>query len=115
MELNKVDVHKSYSVLHVTPPHRRGAMGVHQPFWDHRARFTTMVQNMLRSRPGSIGCDLSNELRCRAVPCNYVAILSQLGARNALHIALPPRPAGGANTIDSESSDDGVLLSARKE
>ena len=40
---------------------------------------------------------------------------TQLGARTALHIALPPRPAGGPNLIDSESSDDGVLLSARKE
>ena len=116
MELNKVDVHKSYNVLHVTSPHRLGGMGLHQLFWAHRARFTTMVQNTLRSRPGSIGCDLSKELPSRAVPIrNYLAILTQLGARTALHIALPPRPAGGPNLIDSESSDDGVLLSARKE
>ena len=46
---------------------------------------------------------------------NYLAILTQLGARTALHIALPPRPAGGPNLINSESSDDGVLLSACKE
>ena len=116
MELNKVDVHKSYNVLHVTSPHRLGGMGLHQLFWAHRARFTTMVQNTLRSRPGSIGCNLSKELPSRAVPTrNYLAILTQLGARTALHIALPPRPAGGPNLIDSESSDDGVLLSARKE
>ena len=46
---------------------------------------------------------------------NYLAILTQLGARTALHIALPPRPDGGPNLIDSESSHDGILLSARKE
>ena len=75
-----------------------------------------MVQNTLRSRPGSICCDLSKELPSRAVPIhNCLATLTQLGARTALHKALPPRPAGGANLIDSESSDDGVLLSARKE
>ena len=62
MELNKVDVHKSYNVLHVISPHRLGGMGLHQLFWAHRARFTTMVQNTLRSRPGSIGCNLSTEL-----------------------------------------------------
>ena len=28
MELNKVDVHKSYNVLHVTSPHRLGGMGL---------------------------------------------------------------------------------------
>ena len=111
MELNKVDVHKSYNVLHVTSPHRLGGMGLHQLFWAHRARFTTMVQNTLRSRPGSIGCDLSKDLPSRAVPIrNYLAILTQLGPRTVLHIALPPRPAGGPNLIDSESSDDGVLL-----
>ena len=38
MELNKVDVHKSYNVLHVTFPHRLGGMGLHQLFWAHRAR-----------------------------------------------------------------------------
>ena len=116
MELNKVDVHKSYNVLHVTSPHHLGGMGLHQLFWAHRARFTTMVQNTLRSRPESIGCNLSKELPSRAVPIrNYLAILTQLGARTALHIALPPRPAGGPNLIDSESSYDGVLLSAHKE
>ena len=41
-------------------------------------------------------CDLSKELPSRAVPIrNDLAILTQLGARTALHIALPPRPAGG--------------------
>ena len=103
---NKVDVHKSYNVPHVPS----------QLFWAHRARFTTMVQNTLHSRRGSIGCELSKELPSRAVPIrNYLAILTQLGACTSLHIALPPRPAGGPNLIDSESSDDGVLLSARKE
>ena len=116
MELNKVDVHKSYNVLHVTSPHRLGGMGLHQLFWAHKARFTTMVQNTLRSRPGSIGCDLSKEPPSRAVPIrNYLAILTQLGACTALHMALPPRPVGGPNLIDSESADGGVLLSARKE
>ena len=56
------------------------------------------LANTLRSRLGSIGCDLA-----------------KLGARTALHIALPLRPAGAPNLIDSESSDDGVVLSARKE
>ena len=75
-----------------------------------------MVQNTLRSRPGSIGCDLNKELPSPAVPiCNYLAILAQLGARTALHIALPPRRAGARGLIDSESSHDGVLLSAYKE
>ena len=116
MELNDVDVHKSYNVLHVTSPHRLGGMGLHQLFWAQRARFTTMVQNTLRSRPGSIGCDLNQELPSRAVPIrNYLVILTQLGARTTLHIPLPPRPAGGPNLIDGESSDDGVLLSSRKE
>ena len=116
MELNMVDVHKSYQVLHVTCPHRPGGMGLHQLFSVHRARFTTMLQNTLRSRPGSIGCELTKELPSRAVPIrNYLAILTQLGARTALHIALAPRAAGGPNLIDSESSNDGVLLSARKE
>ena len=63
-----------------------------------------MVQNTLRSRPGSIGCNLSKELPSRAVPIrNYLAILTQPGARTALHVALLPRPAGGPNLIDSES------------
>ena len=117
MELNKVNVHKSYNVLHVTSPHRLGGMGLHQRFRAHMACFTTMVQNTLCSRPGSIGCcDLSKELPSRALPIrNYLAILTQLGARTALHIALPPRLARGPNLIDSENSDDGVLLSARKE
>ena len=75
-----------------------------------------MVQNTLRSRLGSNGCDLSKKLPSRAVPiCNYLAILTQLGARTALHIALRPRPAEGCNLIDSESFDDSVLLSTRKE
>ena len=116
MELNKVNVRKSYNVLHVTSPHLLGGMGLHQLFWAHRARFITMVQNTLRSRPGSIGCDLSKELPSRAVAIrNYLAILTQLGARTALHIALSPRPAGGSNLIDSESSDDCILLSPCKE
>ena len=77
MELNKVDVHKSYNVRHVTSPHRLGGMGLHQLFWAHRARFTTMVQNMLLPRPESIGCNLSKELPSRAVPIrNYLAILT---------------------------------------
>ena len=60
------------------------------------ARIITMVQNTVCSRPGSIGCNLSKDLASRAVPIrNYLAILTQLGARTALHIALPPRPAGG--------------------
>ena len=88
MELDKVDVHKSYNVLHVTFPHRLGGMGLHQLLWAHRARFTTIVQNTLRSRPGSIGCDLIKELPSRAVPIsNYLVILGQLGACTALHIA----------------------------
>ena len=116
MELNKIGIHKLYTVLHVTSPHRLGGMGLHQLFWAHRARFITMVQNTLRSCPESIGCNLSKELPSRAVPIrNYLAILTQLGARTALHIALLLRPAGGPNPIDSESSDDGVVLLARKE
>ena len=75
-----------------------------------------MIQNTLRSCPGCIGCDLSQELPSRAVPIRgYLAILTQLGARTALHVALPPRPAGGPDLIDNESSDDGVLLPAHKE
>ena len=46
---------------------------------------------------------------------NYLAILSQLGTRTTLHVELPPWPAGGPNLLDSESSGDGILLSARKE
>ena len=46
---------------------------------------------------------------------NYLAILTQLGARKALPVELPPRPAGGPNLLDSESSSNGILLSARKE
>ena len=111
MELNKIDIHKSYNVLHVTSPHRPGGMGLHQLFLAHRARFITMVQNTLRST-----CNLGCELPSRAVPIrNYLAILTQLGARTALHVALPPWLAGGPNLIDSESSDDGVLLPSRKE
>ena len=86
-------------------------------FWVHRARFITMLQNTLRSRPGSIGCDLSQEFKLpsRAVPIrNYLAILTQPGARTALHVALPPRSAGGPNLIDNERSNDGFLLSTRK-
>ena len=74
-----------------------------------------MVYNTLRSRPVSIGCDLSQELPSRVVPIrNYLAILTYPGAPSALHVALP-RPTGGPNLMDSKSSDDGVLLSARKE
>ena len=92
MELNKVDVHKSHNVLHVSSSHRLGGMGLHQLFSAHRAWFITMLPNMLRSRPRSIGCDLSKELPSRAVPIrNYLAILMELGARTALHIALPLR------------------------
>ena len=116
MELNKIDVHKSHNVLHVSSPHRLGGMGLHHLFRAHRACFITTVQNTLHSHPGSIGCDISTEYLSRAVSIrNYLAVLTQLGARTALHIALPPRPAGGPNSIDSESSDDGVLLSAHKE
>ena len=94
MELNKIDIHNSYNVLHVTSLHCLGGMGL--LFWAHRARSITTVQNTLRTRPGSIGCDLSKELPSRAVPIpNYLAILTQLGACTALHVALPPRPAGG--------------------
>ena len=94
MELNKIDIHKSYNVLHVTSPHRLGGMGLHQLFWAHRARFITMVQNTLRSHPGSIGCDVNQELPSRAVRiCNYLAVLTQLGARTAVQVALPPPPA----------------------
>ena len=116
MELNKTDVHKPYNVLHVTSPLRVGGMGLHPMFWAHRARFVTMMQNTLRARPNTMGCDLSRELPSRAVPIrNYLAILTQLGACTALHVELPPRPAGGPNLLDNESSDDGILPSARKE
>ena len=54
MELNKIDVHKSHNVLHVTSPRRLGGMGLHQLFWAHMARFIPMVQTTFRSRPGSI-------------------------------------------------------------
>ena len=88
VELNKVNIHKSYNVLHVTSPHRLGGMGLHQLFWAHRARFITMVQNTLRSRPGSIGRDPNKEVPSRAVSiCNYLARLTQLGVRTALHVA----------------------------
>ena len=83
-ELNKIEIHNSYNVLHVTSPHCLGGMGLHQTFWAHRARFITMVQNTLHMRPGS-GCDLSKKLPSRAVP-----ICNQLGARTALHVELPP-------------------------
>ena len=38
---------------------------------------------------------------------NYLAVLTQLGARTAVLVELPPRPAGGPNLLDSESSNDG--------
>ena len=108
MELNNIDIHKLYNVLHITSPHRLGGMGLHQLFQAHKAHFITMVQNTLRSHPGSTGCDLSKELPPRAVPIrNYLAILTQLGARTALHVVIPPRPAGGPNLTDGESSNDG--------
>ena len=67
----------TYNVLHVTSPQCLGGTGLHQLFWAHRARFTTMVQNTLCSRPGSIGCNLSKELPSRAGPIyNYLAILT---------------------------------------
>ena len=47
--------------------------------------------------------------------CNYLAILTQLGACIVVHVELPPRLAGGPNLLDSESSDAGILLSARHE
>ena len=98
MELNKVNIHKLYKVLHVTSPHRLGGWGCTNCSGP-TTRFITMVQNTFRSRLGSIGCDLSKELLSRAVPIrNYLAILTQLGARTALHIALLPRPAGGSLT-----------------
>ena len=62
MELSKVDVHKSYTVLHVTSPQPLDGMGLHLLFRAHRARFTTLVQNTLNLRPGSIGSDLSEKL-----------------------------------------------------
>ena len=100
MELNKIDIHKSYNVLHVTSPHRLGGMGLHQLFWAHRAHLITMVQNTLRSLPGSIGCDISQKLPSGAVHVrNYLAILNPLGARTALHVALPPRPARDPNSL----------------
>ena len=88
MELNKVDVHKSYNVLHVTSPHRLGGMGLHQLFYAHKAHLTTMVQTMLRSPLGSIGCDLSKEPPCRTLAIrNYLATLP-LGGHGARGI--PP-------------------------
>ena len=51
-------------------------------------------------------------------PCGGGIFVAPLGisfTSRHNHTALPPRPAGGPNLIDSESSDDGVLLSARKE
>ena len=52
----------------------------------------------------------------KAVPIHgYLSILTQLGARTALHVDLPQRPCGGPNLIDSESSNDGIKLWARKE
>ena len=62
MELNKVDVHKSCNILHATSPHHLGRIGLHQLMWAQSACFTTMVQNTLHSRHGSIGCPPSKEL-----------------------------------------------------
>ena len=81
MEPNKVDVHKSYNVLHANSPYRMGGMALHQLFWAHRAHFTTMVQDTLCSRPGSIGCDLSKELPSRAVPIRNYAPCPPRGLR----------------------------------
>ena len=43
MEPNKVDIHKSYSVFHVTSPHCLGGMGLHQLFSAHRANLALCV------------------------------------------------------------------------
>ena len=116
MERNKTDIHQSYDVLHVTSPLRVGGMGLQQMLWAHRARFVTLVQNTPRVRPQSIVHDLQHALPSHAVAIpDYLSNLTQLGARTALHVVLPRRPAGGPNLIDSESSDDGILLAARQD
>ena len=79
MELNRVNFHKIVQCPPSTSPHRPGGMGSHQLFRAHGAHFISMVQNKLRSHPGSIGCDPSKELPSRAVPIrNHVAILTLL-------------------------------------
>ena len=81
----------------------------------------TLVPNTLRVRPESNGYNVQQALPPKVVPIrHYLSILTQLGARTALQVDLPqvdlpPRPAGRPNPLDSESSDDGVILTARKE
>ena len=59
---------------------------------------------------------ISNRSPAKAVPIrNYLSILNQLSARTTLHVELPQRPAGRPNLIDSESSNDGVMLTACEE
>ena len=68
------------------------------------------------ARTGSIWCNLNRVLPSRAVFIrNYLAMLTELGARTRPHVELPPRSAWGPNLLDSESSSNGILLSAREE
>ena len=76
---------------------------MHQMFPSHRARFVTMMYSTLRTNHSALLHDVNNVLPPYATPiCNYLSILTQLGARTPLHIAPPEHPAGGPELIDSE-------------
>ena len=114
MEWNSDNVNKSHNVPHVPAPLHKGRLALQLMLWSHHARFVTMMQSIVHTKHSSLVNNVNHVLPSHATTTHhYLSILTQLGARTTLHIALPERLAGGLELIDSKNSDDGAMLQGR--
>ena len=105
---------KIHNTTHTTSPKGGGGMGLHQVFWAYRARYITVMQDILR------GPNLTRHMSQNPVPhnvttlCNYVHAIQQLRAYTTVTTShQQTRPCGGLSLLDEES-EDSTLFSKTK-
>ena len=106
---------KIHNTSHVTVPKKVQGMGLHQVFWAYRARYITVMQDILR-RPNVVR-------RMGELPVphnittlrNYVHTLQQLRAYTTVTITQKQaQPREGSGLFDEESDDDANFWKAKE-
>ena len=106
---------KIHNTTHTTSPKGARGMGLHQVFWAYRARYITVMQDILR------GPNLTQHMSKNPVPrnvttlCNYVHAIQQLRAYTTVTTShQQTRPCGGPSVLDEESEDDALFWKTKE-
>ena len=96
-------------------PNVQGGMGLHQVFGAYRARYITVMQDILR-RPNVVRRMSEHPVpRNVATLCNYVHAIQQLRAYTQVTIShQQARPRGGPGPFDEESEDDAIFWKTKE-